>query len=914
MSHRLLLALLMCALAALILFPPAFHPTTHAQNKIVEGNYVEGELLVRFKPGVSARAVRAANTTAGATLVRDFDFINWQHVRLPKGTSVDEGIARYSRLASVLEVQPNYIYSLDVTPNDPRFSSLYGMNKISAPSAWDTNTGSASVVVAIIDSGVYYNHEDLSPNMWHNPGEIAGNGLDDDGNGYVDDVYGIDAINGDSDPNGDLDHGTHVAGTIGAAGNNAKGVVGVNWNVRLMALKSHDASGNGTAASVIQCFQYATMMKRRGINIRVTNNSWGGAPEAAGYDQALKDAIDAAGNAGILNAFAAGNDASDNDAVPSYPASYNSPSIIAVAASDSNDNRSSFSSYGAASVDLAAPGSGILSTVNSSPTAYGTKSGTSMATPHVAGAAALLSAYDPTLSVASLKATLMNTVDVLPQWAGKVVTGGRLNVARAQTTRTVCTYALSATNQAFSASGGNGSVTVTTLGNCGWAAASDAGFVTLNANAVNTASGTFTFTIAPNPNATSRTASINIGDQIFIISQGGTQPPSPVNVGDALISEFRFDGPGGDADAFVELYNNTDQPLTVFSNDGSSGWAVVAANRVGGTCNSSDPNCPPPDKFAFCIIPNNTVIPARGHFLCVNASGYGLQNYGGSNKAMGDATGTTRLGGDPGGEPFDGLALSRSATNFTPANWLDAAGGVDSTLREGQPIPYQYDFNATAQYSIARRLTNGRPQDTGNNAADFVLVSTTGSVGSTTAMLGSPAPENLASPRENLSVIASLIDPTVASSLPPNRVRQFCGDAGAPACPADTNTAPSGYLSIRRRFTNNTGANVTRLRVRIYDITTLNTPVAIAPQADFRAVTSADVNVTTGFSNVLVRGTTLESLPAQTMGGGFNSGLSVNAVSLATPLAPDAAINVQFLLGIVQSGRFRFFVNVEALP
>jgi subtilisin family serine protease len=913
--NRLLLAATLCVLAALILFPPALSHTTHAQEAAsVKGNFVEGELLVRFKPGTSAKSMRAVHSTLGASKVRDFDFINWQHVRLPKGMSVDEGIAAYRRLASVSDVQPNYIYRLDVTPNDPRFGSLYGMNKISAPTAWDTNTGSASVVVAIIDSGVAYNHEDLSPNMWHNPGEIAGNGIDDDGNGYVDDVYGIDAINNDSDPIGDLDHGTHVAGTIGAAGNNAKGVTGVNWNVRLMALKSHDASGNGTAASVLQCFQYATMMKRRGINIRVTNNSWGGAPEAAGYDQALKDAIDAAGNAGILNAFAAGNDASNNDAVPSYPASYNSPSIIAVASSDSTDNRSSFSSYGATSVDLAAPGSSILSTVNSSTTAYGTKSGTSMATPHVAGAAALLSAYDPTLSVASLKATLMNTVDVLPQWAGKVVSGGRLNVAQAQTLRTVCTYALNATNQAFSASGGNGSVTVTTLANCGWFATSDTNFVTLNANAVNTTSGTFTFTVAPNPNATSRTAIIRIGDQAFTVSQGGTQPPAQINAGDALISEFRFDGPNGDADAFVELYNNTEQSITVFSNDGSSGWAVVAANRAGGTCNSTDPNCPPPDKYAFCTIPNNTVIPARGHFLCANSSGYGLQNYGGSNKAMGDATGTTRLGGDAGGEPFDGLALSRSATNFTPANWLDAVGSADATLREGQPLPYQYDFNSTAQYSIARRLANGRPQDTGDNAADFVLVSTTGAVGSTTAMLGTPAPENLASPRENLNLVPSFIDPTVASSLPPNRVRQFCGEAGAPACPADANTSPNGYLSIRRKFTNNTGANVTRLRLRVYDITTLNTPVAIAPQADFRAINSADVNATTGLGNVLVRGTTLESLPAQTLGGGFNSSLSVDSVSLATPLAPNAAINVQLLLGVVQSGRFRFFVYVEALP
>jgi hypothetical protein len=337
----------------------------------------------------------------------------------------------------VIAAQPNFIYSTQATPNDPRFVDLYGLNRIQAPQAWNSTTGRSDVVVAVIDLGIDYNHEDLSANMWRNPGETgtdslgrdkAANGVDDDGNGYVDDLFGIDAINHDSDPRDDWGHGTHVAGTIGALGNNSTGVVGVNWTVRLMAIKTHDLAGNGTSASVVEGFRYATLMRNRGVNVRVTNSSWGGAPEAPAYDQALKDAIDAAGDAGILNVCAAGNSNSNNDLSPFYPASYESPSIISVAASDQNDNKVGFSSYGRSSVDVAAPGVAIWSTL---PGSYGLLSGTSMSAPHVSGAAALLSAYNPYLSVSQLKSLILESVDALPQWSTLTSSGGRLNVARA---------------------------------------------------------------------------------------------------------------------------------------------------------------------------------------------------------------------------------------------------------------------------------------------------------------------------------------------------------------------------------------------------------------------------------------------------------------------------------------------------
>ncbi|HEX8834846.1 MAG TPA: S8 family serine peptidase, partial [Abditibacteriaceae bacterium] len=281
--------------------------------------------------------------------------------------------------------------------------------------------------VAVIDSGINYTHEDLAANMWRNPGEVAGNGVDDDDNGAVDDVFGYDSINGDSDPMEDWHHGTHCAGTIGAVGNNGTGVVGVSWKVKLMAIKVLNDKGSGTNAAIASGWEYATVMKRRGVNIRVVNASLGG----PSFSQTMKDAIDAAGAAGILNLVAAGNEATNNDATPSYPASYDSPSILAVAASDQNDNVARFSNYGATKVDLAAPGVDIYSTYFPGDGSYASTSGTSMATPMVAGAAALLYAFSPTQTVASMKTLLMETVDPLPQWEGKTVTGGRLNLGRA---------------------------------------------------------------------------------------------------------------------------------------------------------------------------------------------------------------------------------------------------------------------------------------------------------------------------------------------------------------------------------------------------------------------------------------------------------------------------------------------------
>ncbi|MCK5922761.1 MAG: S8 family serine peptidase, partial [Methylococcales bacterium] len=332
--------------------------------------------------------------------------------------------------------EPNYMYRALALPDDISFNSLWALNNtgqtggsadadIDAPEAWNTATGTADIVVAVIDTGIDYTHPDLINNVWVNPGEIAGNGIDDDANGYIDDVYGVNAITHSGNPMDDNGHGTHVSGTIGGEGNNSQGVAGVNWDVSVMGVKFLDASGNGSTVDAIKALEYVLTMKQAGVNIRVTNHSWGG----GGPSVALKNAFEAVGNAGILNAAAAGNGNYDNDANPNYPSSYDLDTIISVGATDHNDNRSSFSQWGATSVDLGAPGSNILSTVPGN--GYSSYNGTSMATPHVAGAAALLASQFPAMTATGIKARLVSTVDVKSQLHGLWGSNGRLNIANA---------------------------------------------------------------------------------------------------------------------------------------------------------------------------------------------------------------------------------------------------------------------------------------------------------------------------------------------------------------------------------------------------------------------------------------------------------------------------------------------------
>jgi subtilisin family serine protease len=332
-------------------------------------------------------------------------------------------------------LEPDLYVAASVIPNDPYFPNQWALNNtgqtggtpdadIDAPEAWDITTGSSSVVVGVIDTGIDYTHPDLDGNVWTNPGEVAGDGIDNDGNGFVDDVHGWDFANNDSDPFDDNGHGTHVSGTIAAEGNNGVGVTGVSWSSKVMALKFLAADGSGSTSAAISAINYAVNMKNRGVNVRVLNNSWGG----PGYSSSLFTAIQNSASANMLFVAAAGNNGTNNDTTPNYPASYDVANVISVAATDANDNLASFSNYGASSVDVAAPGVSILSTYPGNQYAY--LSGTSMATPHVSGIAALGFSYVPTATYAQVRTAILNGVDVKPQLTVKVATGGRVNALK----------------------------------------------------------------------------------------------------------------------------------------------------------------------------------------------------------------------------------------------------------------------------------------------------------------------------------------------------------------------------------------------------------------------------------------------------------------------------------------------------
>ena len=410
------------------------------RGQSASGNYAESELIVQFKPGISERDVYKSHAAMGARIIKDFKQRGrpgLQVIRLPPGLTVQEAAERYRYHPFVLFAEPNYIRNIsDVTPvipDDTAFASQWGLHNtgqrgtpdadIDAPEAWASGTGSASVIVAVIDTGVNYNHPDLAGNIFTNPGETGtdadgrdkrSNGIDDDGNGFVDDWHGWDFVgSGDNDPYDGHGHGTHCAGILGAVGNNTRGVSGVSWNISILPLKSLNDQGSGRDSDIIEAFLYAESM-----GIKITSNSYGDSAD----NLALEDVI---AQSGMLNVFAAGNSGDDS---PQYPAYNSSDNIIAVAATDYNDNLASFSNYDQIHVDLAAPGVQIISTYQN---AYSYSDGTSMATPFVAGAAALISVKRPDYSPLQIKQVLLNSVDEKPSLQGKILTGGRLNLFEA---------------------------------------------------------------------------------------------------------------------------------------------------------------------------------------------------------------------------------------------------------------------------------------------------------------------------------------------------------------------------------------------------------------------------------------------------------------------------------------------------
>lgn len=352
-----------------------------------------------------------------------------------------EGIAGHELAAWAGEfeatIEPDLLVAAQWLSNDPRLLSQWALNNvgqtagtpdadIDAPEAWEITTGSHDVVVGVIDTGIDLTHPDLAANIWRNPAEIPGNGIDDDHNGFIDDVHGWDFYDNDNDPTDGHGHGTHVAGTIGAVGNNARGISGVSQQVGLLPLKFLGDHGFGSTSGAIAAINYATMLRTEaGVNIVATNNSYSGCTNSA----LLIDAIARGGEAGISFVAAAGNAGGDNDLVPRFPSCCELPAVISVAATDHNDTLASFSNYGGVSVDLAAPGVMITSTLPGG--RYAAMCGTSMAAPHVSGTVALLHAARPGLTLAEVREAILTTVDPLPGLSGRVASGGRLNAAAA---------------------------------------------------------------------------------------------------------------------------------------------------------------------------------------------------------------------------------------------------------------------------------------------------------------------------------------------------------------------------------------------------------------------------------------------------------------------------------------------------
>src|SRR5436190_2126336 len=393
---------------------------------------VPGQLIVGFRPTATDAMQQKAVDRADATIEDPIDSIDAALVSVDPNET-DAATQELLRQRAVQYVEPNFVLHASRLPNDRLFGEQWGLRNlgqyggkpgadIGATGAWDVTTG-ANVTVAVVDTGIDFAHPDLSANAWSNPADPP-NGVDDDHNGFVDDTHGADFVGEDGNPNDDAGHGSHVAGIIGAKGNNSIGVAGLNWDVKLMGLKFLDANGEGNTADAANAIDYAVSH-----GARVINASWGG----PAFSLALYQAVKRAGDRGVDFVAASGNDGKNADVKPDFPAAFDLPNVISVAATGASDQLVDFSNYGPVSVDLAAPGDDVESTVPPSvdSSGYASFSGTSMATPYVTGAIALYLSRFPQATGDQARSAILQTVDKLPSLAGKVATGGRLNVARA---------------------------------------------------------------------------------------------------------------------------------------------------------------------------------------------------------------------------------------------------------------------------------------------------------------------------------------------------------------------------------------------------------------------------------------------------------------------------------------------------
>lgn len=412
---------------------------TSASARQVES--VPGEFLVKVRPEMSSLSLNQMSALLGGN-VREV--LPEQNLFLVQRSMLEVQSLSIKSLTSLPQVEiaePNFIYRAFRTPNDPMLSGLWGIknvgqkdssNAVGIPGvdvdverAWDLTTGSKDFVIAVIDTGTDFNHPDLKENIWSNALEVNGQpGVDDDKNGVVDDLYGANFVSANNPTGASMDdhgHGTHCSGTIGATGNDGKGIVGVAWNARIMGVKFLSASGSGTLEGAVKSIDYATKM-----GAKIMSNSWGG----GGFSQLLKESIERTNAAGVVFVAAAGNDASNNDESPAYPASYDIPNVISVAALNNRGQLASFSNYGR-TVHVAAPGVNVLSSVSGGD--YDSWSGTSMATPHVSGVVALMISNDPSLTSAQIKQRLITTSKPLSAVRGRVLSGGIVSAFAAMT-------------------------------------------------------------------------------------------------------------------------------------------------------------------------------------------------------------------------------------------------------------------------------------------------------------------------------------------------------------------------------------------------------------------------------------------------------------------------------------------------
>jgi|GEM_PF-1808488 len=401
----------------------------------ITSEYVDGDILIKFKSIPDQR--QAVELVRNQLISRYNSTVEKQWRTGAEHWKVDTLLQNYDLLQIIDSLnsnpfieyaEPNYILRADVIPNDPSYGDQWALNNtgqnggtpdadIDAPEAWDITTGDTNIVVGVLDSGIDYNHPDLADNIWTNWDEIPNNGIDDDNNGYIDDIHGWDFYNNDNDPMDDYGHGTHVAGTIGAVSNNSIGVTGVAWDVRMIALKFLGSDGSGPTSGAVSAVEYATVN-----GVKLTNNSWGGGE----YLQTLYNAIAESDTSGVLFIASAGNDTRDNDNIPNYPANYDLPNIVSVASTDRNDSISTFSNWGLNTVDIAAPGTAIYSTLPNN--TYGTLNGTSMAAPHVSGGVVFAWSQFPGFSSHQIKQQILGGSDYIQNFDSLINSGSRLNI------------------------------------------------------------------------------------------------------------------------------------------------------------------------------------------------------------------------------------------------------------------------------------------------------------------------------------------------------------------------------------------------------------------------------------------------------------------------------------------------------